>query len=96
MRQRVFNNLMLRVCARRENSTAFVLLSQKNVFLRKFEAAQGILVAQVGNLPYRRLAVGRASEANGACGLPIRDTADWEVCATLVAALPRCASASPR
>jgi len=46
------------------------------VFLRNFEAAQCFLVAQVGNLPYRRLAVGRVSEAGGASGLPIRDTAD--------------------
>ena len=46
------------------------------VFLRNFEAAQCFLVAQAGNLLCRRLAVGRASEAGGASGLPIRDTAD--------------------
>ena len=34
-------------------------------FLRNVEAAQCIRVAQVGNLLYRRLAVGRASEAGG-------------------------------
>ncbi len=33
--------------------------------LRNFKAAQCFLVAQVGNLPYRRLAVGWASEAGG-------------------------------
>ena len=33
------------------------------------------LVAQVGNLLYRRLAVGSASDTSSACGLPIRDTA---------------------
>jgi alpha-L-rhamnosidase len=34
------------------------------------------LVAQVGNLLFRRLAVGRPWEGADACGLPIRDTAD--------------------
>ena len=33
-------------------------------------------VAQVGNLPCRRLVVGRVFGRSGACGLPIRDTAD--------------------
>src|SRR5208282_1144973 len=47
-------------------------ISRNFVFLRNFEAAQCFLVAQVGNLLCRRLAVGRASEAGGACGLPIR------------------------
>ncbi|MBI5775567.1 MAG: hypothetical protein HZA89_17755 [Verrucomicrobia bacterium] len=32
-------------------------------------------VAQVGNLPFRRLAVGTAADRSRACGLPIRDTA---------------------
>jgi hypothetical protein len=49
---------------------------KKFCYLRNFESAQCFLVAQVGNLPCRRLAVGRASEAGGASGLPIRDTAD--------------------
>ena len=41
-------------------------------------------VAQVSNLPYRRLPVGRMREAqavreySGVCGLAIRDTADWQ------------------
>jgi hypothetical protein len=35
-------------------------------------------VAQVGNLPCRRLAVGKAFEISGVCGLPIRDTADCQ------------------
>ena len=51
-------------------------------------------VAQVFNLLYRRLSVGRAlvcasvfrlpgpSVMLGACGLKTRDTADWKVCAT--------------
>jgi hypothetical protein len=41
-------------------------------------------VAQVSNLPYRRLPVGRAPtnstalELRETCGLEIRDTADWK------------------
>jgi len=35
-------------------------------------------VAQVGNLLYPRLAVGRTSAVRGVCGLPIRDTADCQ------------------
>jgi len=35
-------------------------------------------VAQVGNLPYPRLAVGRAFAFDGTSGLPIRDTADCQ------------------
>lgn len=35
-------------------------------------------VARVGNLLYRRLAVGNAAKAASACGLPIRDTADCQ------------------
>ena len=35
-------------------------------------------VAQVGNLLFRRLAVGCASETCTVCGLPIRDTADCQ------------------
>ncbi|HEY2953258.1 MAG TPA: hypothetical protein VGK40_11770 [Verrucomicrobiae bacterium] len=40
------------------------------------------LVAQVGNLLYRRLAVGSASDTSSACGLPIRDTAQRGTAAT--------------
>jgi hypothetical protein len=39
---------------------------------------RGAAVAQVGNLPCRRLAVGRAQGSGGACGLQIRDTADYQ------------------
>ncbi len=35
-------------------------------------------VAQVGNLLYRRLAVGRHRDRLEHCGLPIRDTADCQ------------------
>jgi len=38
-------------------------------------------VAQVGNLLYRRLAIGEAAEGSGVptvCGLTIRDTADCQ------------------
>ena len=38
----------------------------------------GTLVAQVGNLLYRRLAVGLRSDRLEASGLPIRDTADCQ------------------
>ncbi|MST93893.1 MAG: hypothetical protein EXS33_01230 [Pedosphaera sp.] len=38
--------------------------------------ARGPLVAQIFNLPYRRIAFGRASATRSACGLEIRDTAD--------------------
>jgi hypothetical protein len=34
------------------------------------------LVAQIGNLLFRQLAVGGAFADSAACGLPIRDTAD--------------------
>ena len=36
------------------------------------------LVAQVGNLLFRRLAVGKRPANTNACGLPIRDTADCQ------------------
>ena len=36
------------------------------------------LVAQVSNLPYRRLPVGRPSGIRQAGGLKTRDTADWK------------------
>ena len=36
------------------------------------------LVAQISNLLYRRLAVGRPFARRDACGLKIRDTADWK------------------
>ena len=35
-------------------------------------------VAQVGNLLFRRLAVGAAPDRADRCGLPIRDTADYQ------------------
>jgi len=35
-------------------------------------------VAQISNLPYRRLPVGRPFEGRGASGLEIRDTAGWK------------------
>jgi len=35
-------------------------------------------VAQVSNLPYRRLPVGRLHLLGRVCGLEIRDTADWK------------------
>ena len=35
-------------------------------------------VAQVSNLLYRRLRVGRPFASGGVCGLEIRDTADWK------------------
>ena len=35
-------------------------------------------VAQVSNLLCRRLPVGKACEFSSACGLKIRDTADWK------------------
>jgi hypothetical protein len=38
----------------------------------------GNSVAQVGNLPYRRLAVGTTTKISIVCGLPIRDTADCQ------------------
>src|SRR5664280_2637396 len=41
-------------------------------------AAACTVVAQVGNLPCRRLAAGRAAECDGGCGLSIRDTADCQ------------------
>ena len=41
-------------------------------------ASAVILVAQVGNLPCRRLAAGKAAECGGIRGLPIRDTADCQ------------------
>jgi hypothetical protein len=37
-----------------------------------------ISVAQVDNLPYRRLAVGTATGNSPVCGLPIRDRADGQ------------------
>ena len=45
-------------------------------------------VVQIGNLLYRRLAVGRASALRRVCGLPIRDTSDCQ------SALPRQAGSS--
>src|SRR5947207_8811321 len=39
-------------------------------------------VAQVANLPYRRLPIGGALERRTASGLATRDTADTAVCAT--------------
>ena len=45
-------------------------------------------VAQVSNLLYRRLPVGRPFVPRGHCGLEIRDTAGWkllETCATRAA-----------
>src|SRR5206468_7556610 len=39
-------------------------------------------VAQVANLPYRRLLIGGALELRTASGLATRDTADTAVCAT--------------
>ncbi len=36
------------------------------------------LVAQVSNLLYRRLQVGRLYRLGCICGLEIRDTADWK------------------
>jgi prepilin-type N-terminal cleavage/methylation domain-containing protein len=41
-------------------------------------AATRTIVAQVGNLPCRRLAAGKAVECGGGCGLSIRDTADCQ------------------
>jgi hypothetical protein len=65
------------------------------VFLRKFFQVAARGVAQISNLPYRRIPFGSAPSFAGALdlvaasGLQIRDTADWEVCATSAAALPR-------
>jgi len=42
------------------------------------EIGAGWLVAQVSNLLYRRLLVGRLLESARACGLEIRDTAGWK------------------
>jgi hypothetical protein len=42
------------------------------------EGRQLQFVAQVGNLLYRRLAVGMGSEIAGGGGLSIRDTADYQ------------------
>jgi len=38
----------------------------------------GLFVAQVGNLLFRRLAVGSAQKHPHRCGLPIRGTADYQ------------------
>src|SRR6185436_458365 len=46
-------------------------------------------VAQVGNLLYRRLAVGSPDDLWSSCGLPIRDTADCQ------SALPESADLRP-
>ena len=40
--------------------------------------AVNTFVAQVGNLLFRRLAVGWSSASATVCGLPIRDTADYQ------------------
>jgi hypothetical protein len=39
---------------------------------------KGAFVAQVSNLLYRRLPVGKPGPWQSACGLEIRDTADWK------------------
>ena len=44
-----------------------------------------VLVAQISNLLYRRLPVGRPPEVSSACGLEIRDTADWKSALRLAA-----------
>jgi hypothetical protein len=37
-----------------------------------------LFVAQISNLPFRRLQVGRLRHYGAACGLEIRDTAGWK------------------
>ena len=48
-------------------------------------------VAQVGNLPFRRLVVGRVLAPGRICGLPIRDTADWQSALRLLGSWSPCA-----
>jgi hypothetical protein len=43
-----------------------------------FEVRISLLVAQISNLPYRRLPVGRPQRHRPPCGLEIRDTAGWK------------------
>src|SRR5664280_2698161 len=54
------------------------LFNETEIHVRKVCEPVPKTVAQVGNLPCRRLAVGQAFGTGGACGFPIRDTADCQ------------------
>jgi len=59
------------------NTTQFFNCQQTSV-VSSFGGGGVFAVAQVGNLPYRRLAAGGVLVCRTACGLPIRDTADCQ------------------
>jgi len=65
---------LLRECLRLIQSAVSLILESA----RRQLAIRACVVAQVSNLLYRRLPVGKAATYHHACGLEIRDTADWK------------------